>query len=102
VQCELPELTAGICEDCTSDPATTAHALLSRQHIAQSKLVDTHKLCASCSGTPVSEKVLCDSVDCPVLYAKVAAERDAEDLGDVDELVARLKDDGGRSGGLDW
>ena len=95
-------LTPGICEDCTSDPATTAHALLSRQHIAQSKLVDTHKLCASCSSTPMSEKVLCDSVDCPVLYARVAAERDVEDLGDVDELVTRLRDDGGSSGGLDW
>lgn len=50
----------------------------------------------------MSEKVLCDSVDCPVLYAKVAAERDAEDLGDVEELVARLRDDEGKSGGLDW
>jgi len=97
---ELPctELTIpGICQDCTSDAATTTHALLSRQHIAQSKLVDTHKICASCSNTPLNEKIMCDSIDCPVLYARVAAERDVEDLGDLEGLIGRLGE-----GKLDW
>ncbi len=67
--------------------------MLSRLHIAQSKLIDTHKICASCSNTPISEKILCDSIDCPVLYARVAAERDVDDLADVDELVQRLRED---------
>jgi DNA polymerase zeta len=96
---------SGICSDCAQDPSTTIHALLSRQHLAQAKVIDVHKICASCSSVPQAEKVVCDSIDCPVLYARVAAERDVEDLGDVDELVERLKEVDVRSvrgEGLDW
>lgn len=95
------ELIQGVCEECVADPGKTTHALLSRQQMAQKKLVDTHRICASCSSTPPSEKVLCDSIDCPVLYARVAAQRDVDDLGDVDELVAQLKDRE-VEGGLEW
>lgn len=49
----------------------------------------------------MNERIMCDSIDCPVLYARVAAERDVEDLGDVGGLVERLEAGVGLSG-LDW
>nr|XP_018263770.1 DNA polymerase zeta subunit [Kwoniella dejecticola CBS 10117]OBR85928.1 DNA polymerase zeta subunit [Kwoniella dejecticola CBS 10117] len=89
-----------ICEECQSDPSTTTHALLSRSQLASSKLMDLHKICASCSGIPVGEKIMCDSIDCPITYARINAERDVEDLEDVGELLRDLQlgqnhDDGG-------
>ena len=50
----------------------------------------THKICASCSSTPLNDRILCDSVDCPVLYARVQAQRDVEDLADVQATLMRL------------
>ena len=91
-------LTSGICGECVADPSNAAHALLSRQHIAQKKLVDTHKICASCSSTPMQDKVLCDSIDCPVMYARVAASRDVEELADIPDLVKDLDEEAA----LDW
>lgn len=37
-----------------------------------------------------------------MLYGKVAAERDVDDLADVDQLVLKLKDAEGSKEGLDW
>ncbi|WVR05162.1 hypothetical protein IAU60_002174 [Kwoniella sp. DSM 27419] len=80
-----------LCDDCRSEPSTTSHALLSRQHIAQSKLLSMQRICASCSSTPVSERILCDSIDCPITYARTTAERDVADLEEVAGLVQELK-----------
>ncbi|ORX33427.1 hypothetical protein BD324DRAFT_585143 [Kockovaella imperatae] len=76
-----------ICSICRTEPSTTTHALLSRQHLAQQRLLDTHKICASCSSTPVGERILCDSIDCPVTYARVTATRDVDDLADVPDIL---------------
>lgn len=81
----------GLCKACAAEPSTTTHALLSRQHLAEEKLAAIHQLCSSCSGTPVHERNLCDSIDCPVLYARVQAHRDVEDLGEVRAVVERMK-----------
>lgn len=40
---------------------------------------------------PPAEKILCDSIDCPNTFARVAAEREVEDLEDVGELLLELK-----------
>jgi len=53
--------------------------------------VATHKICASCSSTPLNDRILCDSVDCPVLYSRVQAQRDVEDLADVQGTLGRLE-----------
>ena len=64
-----------------------------------------HKICASCSSTPLSDRILCDSVDCPILYSRIQAQRDVEDLSDVKNLLGKLeieaaeKDKNGRDEG---
>ncbi|WVQ98801.1 hypothetical protein IAU59_005932 [Kwoniella sp. CBS 9459] len=85
------ESSSTLCNECRSDPSTTSHALLSRQHIAQSKLISLQRICASCSSTPVGEKILCDSIDCPITYSRVGAERDVVDLEEIGGLVQELK-----------
>ncbi|OCF36582.1 DNA polymerase zeta subunit [Kwoniella heveanensis BCC8398] len=85
------ESSSTLCDECRSDPSTTSHALLSRQHLAQSKLLSLQRICASCSSTPVGEKILCDSIDCPITYARVGSERDVADLEEIGGLVQELK-----------
>lgn len=63
--------------------------------MAQSRLSDIHKICASCADTPVGEKVLCDSIDCPITYARVRAEGDVEDVRVLMGEMGALDLDGG-------
>jgi hypothetical protein len=64
----------------------------------------------------VHERNLCDSIDCPVLYARVQAQRDVEDVVEARGIVEMLKregmdgeiddlrgmGDGEFAGALDW
>ncbi|WVQ70034.1 uncharacterized protein L199_008258 [Kwoniella botswanensis] len=86
--------SSALCMECQSDPSTTTHALLSRTQLASRKLLDLQKVCASCSSTPPGEKILCDSIDCPITYARIGAERDVEDLEEVAELLKELNMEG--------
>lgn len=79
-----------LCTSCRDEPAATAHALLSRQHAAHSRVAELQRICASCAGTGPAERVLCDSIDCPALYARARAEKDVTDVADVPALVAEL------------
>ncbi|WVQ78404.1 hypothetical protein IAT38_000490 [Cryptococcus sp. DSM 104549] len=98
------ESSETLCQDCRSDPSTASHALLSRQHLAQEKLVSFQKICASCSSAPVVEKIMCDSIDCPITYARVGALREVEDLEEVGGLLEELnlsEDNEGWGAGFD-
>lgn len=82
-----------ICKVCRSRPSISIHTLLSRYHLAESRLVSAHRICASCSSTPLAEEVKCDSLDCPVLYARVKAGWNADDVSGIPALVERLEQD---------
>lgn len=99
----------GICKLCIDSPSTSSHTILSREHLAQEKLAAFHKICASCSGTPLSDKILCDSIDCPLTYARSQAQRDVEDLVDVRRALDKLdlegperREEGPWVGAMDW
>jgi DNA polymerase zeta len=79
-----------VCRACRDAPDEAAYALLGKESAVQARVRDLHSVCASCSGTPPGETVLCDSVDCPVTYARVAAERDAADAAEARGLLAQL------------
>lgn len=34
---------------------------------------------------------MCDSIDCPITYARTQAQRDVEDLGDVQAILGQLR-----------
>lgn len=79
-----------LCSDCHEAPDITAHALLSREHVSQSHLADLHRVCASCAGIPLSEPIMCTSIDCPVTYARTAAENDAAEVANVRRIINKL------------
>lgn len=85
------ESNAQLCADCLSSPDITAYSLLSRESRIQQRVRDLHTICSSCSGTPCAEKILCDSIDCPVTYARTAAERDAADASSARKLLKELE-----------
>lgn len=80
-----------MCGECAAEPDVTAHTLLAREHVAQARMADLQRVCASCAGTPVGDTVLCRSIDCPVTYARTSAEKDAAEVGDVRALIKSLE-----------
>lgn len=99
----------GICKLCVETPATSTHTILSREHLAQEKLSTFHKICASCSGTPINDKILCDSIDCPLTYARTQAGRDMDDMVEIRKALDVLdldgeekRDEGPWASALDW
>lgn len=80
-----------VCAGCRRAPDVAAYSLLAKEGAAQTRVRDLHSVCASCAGTPPGETVLCDSVDCPVTYARVTAERDGADAADARSLLAQLE-----------
>ncbi|BEJ14698.1 hypothetical protein CspHIS471_0404650 [Cutaneotrichosporon sp. HIS471] len=80
-----------VCVACKQGPDVAATALLGRENAVQARARDLHSICTSCSGTPPVETVLCNSADCSVMYARVAAERDAADAAEAHGLLAQLE-----------
>ena len=83
---------AEVCEDCTSPDnlAPSLHALSTRYHLSTSRLLSIQRTCASCASTAISEHVKCESVDCPVLYARVKANHEVHDTEGLVGVIGRL------------
>lgn len=63
---------------------------MSRFHLAEDRLLSAHRICASCSSTPLTEQIRCESLACPVLYARFKAGWEADDLAGVPRLVEEI------------
>ena len=87
------DLELNICERCRAPAklSSTLHVLLSRLHLAESRVISAQRICASCSSTPISDEVRCDSIDCSVLYARVKAAWDLDDVAEIPQLVRGLQ-----------
>ncbi|KLT41724.1 hypothetical protein CC85DRAFT_328733 [Cutaneotrichosporon oleaginosum] len=80
-----------VCRACRDAPDEAAYSLLAKEGDVQRRVRDLHSVCASCSSIPPGETMLCDSIDCPITYARVAAERDAADAAEAHALLAQLE-----------
>lgn len=67
------------CNKCKADPVGTAHALESRASAIEERTQSIKAVCAACASLPVHEADMCDSVDCPVLYSRIKANRELDD-----------------------
>lgn len=83
---------AEVCDECKSPAklASSLHALSSRYHLSTSRLLSIQRACASCASTAVSEHVKCESVDCPVLYARVKAGNEVQDTEGLVGVINKL------------
>lgn len=74
--------------------------LSTRIQVNEARLVNAHRICASCAGCAQSEPIRCESLDCPWLYSRKKAEGKMELLAIVRELLGGLETGNILSGGL--
>ncbi|KAG9104750.1 DNA polymerase zeta [Ceratobasidium sp. 370] len=92
MQCIVCRQPSGddICEDCFEDRQFSAKLLLDKVRMVERRARNAHMLCATCTSSPVAEPVLCESLDCPWMYARVKSAQNLEAIQGIQELVARL------------
>ncbi|KAI0162204.1 DNA polymerase family B [Xylariaceae sp. FL1272] len=62
---------SSICKRCRSKTPKSLVKLQTRLNKEETRLVDVHKICQSCSGIAPLDEVSCDSHDCPVFYTRM-------------------------------
>ncbi|KAG8744421.1 DNA polymerase zeta [Ceratobasidium sp. 414] len=92
MQCMVCRQPSGddICEDCFEDRQFSAKLLLDKVRMVERRARNAQMLCATCTSSPVAEPVLCESLDCPWMYARVKSAQNLEAIKGIQELVARL------------
>lgn len=79
-----------LCPRCLWDPYKATLSLSNRVKKLERRLVDTHRVCSSCTGAAVSEQIECMSIDCPWLYSRKKAEDKADQVARLQELIKEL------------
>lgn len=77
----------GLCMDCEGNPQAASHTLLSTAHLATLRRNDIHRICATCSNLPVLDEQECESVDCPMLYARMRSKAEVSEAALSEQAV---------------
>lgn len=80
-----------LCTSCLRDPYKAILSLLNRVKKLERRLVDTHRVCSSCTGAAMSEQIECMSTDCPWLFSRKKAEDKGDQVARLQELVRELE-----------
>lgn len=88
--CNCPALTEGICEDCQVNSQEAIPNLLRRLHKGERRLLDTHKVCVTCTANALAEPIECVNIDCPWLYERNKGERKIDFLEGLQVVVEDL------------
>lgn len=80
-----------LCPRCLWDPYKAILSLSNRVKKLERRLVDTHRVCSSCTGAAMSEQVECMSIDCPWLYSRKKAEDKVDQVARLQELIKELE-----------
>ncbi|KAF9076289.1 hypothetical protein BDP27DRAFT_1389695 [Rhodocollybia butyracea] len=83
----------GLCTECWKQPQSTLAGLLTRIRANEQRLINTHQVCSSCTGTALEDAAQCQSLDCSWFYARKKAEARTEFLGILHELVQEMVDE---------
>lgn len=62
--------------------------MLNKINVDERRLIDTHKVCASCTGIQVADPIECVSLDCPWFYAR----RKAVNRTEVSSMLGNMTD----------
>ena len=82
---------SGICDSCRVQPQTTISELLRRISKGETRLLNTQRICETCTGSAPSEPIRCESVDCAWLFERKKVERKAETLVFLRELLKSVE-----------
>ncbi|KAL5049890.1 hypothetical protein BDW71DRAFT_174245 [Aspergillus fruticulosus] len=67
---KLYDAEVPVCSDCVRQSHVSLLELVSRQRQAEQKVANLERVCRSCMDVPFGDEVKCDSLDCPVFYAR--------------------------------
>jgi len=73
-------------------------ALLNRLKHDESRMMDTRRVCATCTSTPLNESIQCESLDCSWLFARKKSDKKAEFL----EAIQVVIEDFGKDFEAEW
>ncbi|KAF9652022.1 hypothetical protein BDM02DRAFT_3153972 [Thelephora ganbajun] len=80
-----------LCPRCLWDPYKAILSLSNRVKKLERRLLDTHRVCSSCTGAAMSEQIECTSTDCPWLYSRKKAEGKVDQVARLQELIKELE-----------
>ncbi|RDB28579.1 DNA polymerase zeta catalytic subunit [Hypsizygus marmoreus] len=83
----------GLCDDCYFSPQPTIASLSARIQSNEKRLMNAHRICATCTGSGLSDPIKCESLDCPWFFSRKRAENKQGFLAAVEEVVHGLNDD---------
>ncbi|KAL4884721.1 hypothetical protein BJY04DRAFT_233026 [Aspergillus karnatakaensis] len=67
---KLNDAEIPLCADCIEQPHIALLELVSRQRQTEQKVANLERVCRSCMDIPFGDEVKCNSLDCPVFYAR--------------------------------
>ncbi|RDW86204.1 DNA-directed DNA polymerase zeta catalytic subunit REV3 [Aspergillus mulundensis] len=67
---KLYDAEVPLCSDCVRQSPISLLELVSRQRQAEQRVANLERVCRSCMDVPFGDEVKCDSLDCPVFYAR--------------------------------
>lgn len=73
----------GLCKACVSRPGDVAYSLMNRYKKVSARRNELHRICSSCSATPMGEDVKCESIDCSVYFARVKTDHEERGVAEV-------------------
>jgi len=82
-----------ICESCYFSTQETIADLNFRIRIKEDRVMNIHRICASCAGSAPSEPIHCESLDCQWFYARRKAEARLELVPLLAELSEEMEMD---------
>ncbi|KAL4783050.1 hypothetical protein BJX76DRAFT_358388 [Aspergillus varians] len=90
-----------VCSDCMQRSHISLLDLVSRRRQAEQKVANLERVCRSCMDIPFGDEVKCDSLDCPVFYARTRSLAHWRHTNAVlDPVIKLLQDNCGD--GLEW
>ncbi|KAH7345127.1 hypothetical protein B0J17DRAFT_712735 [Rhizoctonia solani] len=86
VVCKQPNDT-NVCDDCLDDPLLSGKTLLEKVRRVERRVKGAQLVCATCTESPASETIMCESMECPWMYARVKNAQKLENSKQIQALI---------------
>ncbi|CEL57589.1 DNA polymerase zeta subunit [Rhizoctonia solani AG-1 IB] len=89
VVCKQPNDT-NVCDDCLDDPLLSGKTLLEKVRRVERRAKGAQLVCATCTESPASETIMCESLECPWMYARVKNAQKLENIKQIQALITEF------------
>ncbi|CAE6411247.1 unnamed protein product [Rhizoctonia solani] len=84
--CKQPNDT-NVCDDCLDDPLLSGKTLLEKVRKVERRIKGVQLVCATCTESPASEAIMCESLECSWMYARVKNAQKLENIKQIQALI---------------